>query len=76
MRVHKKIKTKEKLLDVIGYFEELPFYNIYIEKPKINDLFSELFFDELSVVKTDKDFRRYAMTYNVEVIDKKILYHN
>ena len=33
--------------------------------------FLSFFFDELSVVKTDKDFRRYAMTYNVEVIDKK-----
>ena len=38
--------------------------------------FLSFFFDELSVVITDKDFRRYAMTYNVEVIDKKILYHN
>ena len=33
--------------------------------------FLSFFYDELSVVKTDKDFRRYAMTYNFEVIDKK-----
>ena len=33
--------------------------------------FLSFFYDELSVVKTDKDFRGYAMTYNFEVIDKK-----
>ena len=47
MAVQKKIKTKQKFLDVINYFKELPFYNTYIEKPKIQrlrniDLLSEL----------------------------------
>ena len=56
MAVQKKIKTKQKLLDVINYFKELTFYNTYIEKPKIKrlkniDLLSELpFYEELSVV--------------------------
>ena len=74
MTVLKKIKSHP---DIINYFEELPFYNTYIEKPKTNrlkniDLLSELrFCEELSVVKTDKAFRRYAMTYKVELIDKK-----
>ena len=38
MAVQKKIKTKQKFLDVINYFKELPFYNTYIEKPKIKGL--------------------------------------
>ena len=35
MKVQKKIKTKQKFLDVIDYFKELPFYNTYIEKPNV-----------------------------------------
>ena len=56
MAVQKKIKTKQKFLDVINYFKGLPCYNTYIEKPKIKrlkniDLLSELpFYEELSVV--------------------------
>ena len=77
MIVQKKIKTKQRLLKVINYFKELPFYNTYIKKPKIKRLknivlLSELlFYKELSVVKTDKAFRKYAMTQIVELADKK-----
>ena len=44
MTVKEKIKSH---LGVVGYFKELPFYNKYIEKPKIRrlkniDLLSEL----------------------------------
>ena len=36
------------------------------------DLFSDPpFYEELSVLKTDKAFRVYAVTYEVELIDKK-----
>ena len=72
MTVQEKVKTKQKLLDVINYFKELPFYKAYVGKPKIKrlkniNLLSELpFYEELSVVKTDKAFRGYAMTYKVE----------
>ena len=65
MTVQEKIKTHT---DVINYFKILPFYSTYIEKPKIKrlkniDLLSELpFYEELSVVKTDKAFREYRMT--------------
>ena len=71
MAVQKKIKTKQKFLDVINYFKGLPRYNTYIEKPKIKrlkniDLFSELsLYGELSVVETNKAFRWYAMSYKV-----------
>ena len=76
--VQKEIKTKQKLLNVISknYFKELPFYNTYIEKTKIKrlkniDLLSELpSYEKLSVAKTAKAFRRYPMTYKVELIDK------
>ena len=77
MTVQRKIKTKQKLLDVRNYFKELPFYNTYIEKPKIKRLknillLSELpFYQELSVVKANKAFRGYAMTYKVKLFDKK-----
>ena len=71
MAVQKKIKTKQKFLDVINYFKGLPCYNTYIEKPKIKrlkniDLFSEFpLYGELSVVETNKAFRWYAMSYKV-----------
>ena len=60
MPVLQKIKSHP---DVTNYFKEIPFYNTYIEKPKIKrlkniNLLSELpFYEELSVVKTDKAFR-------------------
>ena len=77
MKVQKKTKTKQKLSDVRNYFTELPFYNTYIEKPQIKrlrniDLFCQvLFYEKLSVVKRDKVFRGYAMTYKVVLNDKK-----
>ena len=58
-------------------FKELPFYNKYIEKPKIKflkniDLLSELpFYEELNVIKTDHAFKGYAMSYKVELVEKK-----
>ena len=66
MIIQKKIKSHP---DVINYFKELSFYNTYIEKPKTKrlkniELLSELpFYEELSVTKTDKALRGYAMTY-------------
>ena len=82
MTVQKKIKIKQKLLDVKNYFKELTFQNAYIEKPKIKrlkniPLLSELtFYRELSVIKANKAFTGYAMTYKVKLFDKKVLYHN
>ena len=74
MTVLKKIKSHPH---VVGYFKELPFYNKHIEKPKIKrlkniDLLSELpFYEELNVIKTNHAFRGYAMSYKVEIIEKK-----
>ena len=74
MPVQEKIKSHP---DVVDYFKELPFYNKYIEKPKLRrlksiDLLSELpFYEELNVIKTDHAFKGYAMSYKVELVEKK-----
>ena len=74
MAVLSKIKSHS---DVVDYFKELPFYNKPIEKPKIKhlksiDQLAELpFFEQLSMLKTNPAFRGYAMSYKVEIIEKK-----
>ena len=67
------------ILSNVDYFKELPFYNEFIEKTKINrlkniDLLAELpFYDQLNRIKTDRAFKEYAMSYKVEIVDKKNL---
>ena len=57
--------------------KELPFYNKYIEKPKMKclkniDLLSELpFYKELNEIKTDHTFKGYAVSYKVALVEKK-----
>ena len=61
--------------DAIYYFKEL--HNKPIEKPKVKrlkniDRLVELpFYEQLSVIKTDQAFKGYAMSYKVEIIEKK-----
>ena len=62
--------------DVIDYFKELPFYNKPIKKPvkrlkNIDPLVELPFYEQLSVIKTDQAFKGYAMSYKVEIIEKK-----
>ena len=58
-------------------FQKLPFYNTFIEKPKIKhlkniDLLHELpFYDELSIDKISKAFKGYAKSYRIEILDSK-----
>ena len=65
------------VLSNINYFKELPFYNSFIDKPKIKrlsdiDLLAELpFHERLSIIKTDQAFSGYAMSYKVEIVEKK-----
>ena len=74
MAIKEKVKSHPDLVD---YFKELPFYNKYIEKPKVKllkniDLFSELsFYKELNVAKTNHAFRGYIMSYKVKLVEKK-----
>ena len=68
--------------DVIDYFKELSFYNKPIKKPKVKrlkniDQLIELpFYEQLDVIKTDQAFSGYAMSYKVEIIEKKIQFYN
>ena len=63
--------------DVVDYFKKLPFYNKPIEKPKIKRLKSidllaqQPFYEQLNIIKTKQAFRGYAMSYKVEIIEKK-----
>ena len=74
MTVKEKVKSHP---DVADCFKELPFYNRHIEKPRVKhlkniDLLSELpFYEELNVIKTNHAFRGYAMSYKVELVEKK-----
>ena len=61
----------------VDYFKELPFYNKPIEKPKIKclkntDQLAELpFHEQQSIIKTNQTFRGYAVSYKVEIIERK-----
>ena len=74
MTVKEKIKSHPGAVD---YFKQLLFYNKHTEKPKIkrlkniNLLFELLFYEELNVIKTNLAFRGYAMSYKVELVQKK-----
>ena len=63
----------------VNYFQELPFYNKFIEKPKLKrlknvDLLAEQpFYEQLSIVKTNQAFKGYAMSYKIEIVEKKDL---
>ena len=61
----------------VDYFKELSFYNKPIQKPNVKrlkniDRLAELlFYGQLSVIKRDQAFRGYAMSYKVELIERK-----
>ena len=63
----------------VDYFKEIPFYNVSIEKLKIKplknvDLLAELpFYNQPNIIETDHAFSGYAMSYKVEIVDKKDL---
>ena len=58
-------------------FQELPFYNVLIEKPRIKrvkniDLLHELpFYDKLSILKILEAFKRCVRSYKTKMIDSK-----
>ena len=64
-------------IDTVEHFKERPFYKKPIEKPKIKqlkniDLLAELaFYKQQSVTKLNQAFQGYAMSYKVELIEKK-----
>ena len=74
MAVLSKIKSHS---DAVDYFKELPFDNKPNKNPKVKrlkniDRLDELlFYEQLSVIKTDQAFREYAMSYKIEIIERK-----
>ena len=64
---------------VKDYFKEIPFYNRPTEKPNYKrlkniDLSAELpFFENLSIIKTNEAFSGYAMSFKVEIVERKNL---
>ena len=72
--IQSKIKPHS---DAEDFFKKLPFYNKLIKKPKIKSLKNidpliELpFYEQLSVIKTDQALSGYAMSYKVEIIERK-----
>ena len=66
-------------INTVKHFKELPLYNSFIEKPKIKrfknvDLVAEQpFYKKLSIIKTNQAFKGYAMSYKVEIVEKKDL---
>ena len=71
------LSRTESHSDVVDYFKELPFYNKSIEKSKIKrlkniDQLTEFpFYEQLSIIKTNQAYRGYAMSYKVEIVEKK-----
>ena len=65
------------LWDESKIFKILPFYNSYIDAPKVKKLsnirlLKELpFYDELSIVKNKTAFSGYAQSYKIEIVYKK-----
>ena len=63
--------------DANKIFKILPFYNSYIEGPKVKkinnvQLLKELrFYDELNIVKNKNAFSGYARTYRIEIVDNR-----
>ena len=79
MTVLSKVKFQS---DVIDYLKELHFYNKPIKKPKVKylkniDQLIELpFYEQLDAIKIDQAFSGYAMSYKVEIVEKKIQLYN
>ena len=63
----------------VNYFKELPFYNKPIEKPRIKrltdiNLLAEFpFYKQLSIIKANQAFKGYAISYKVEIVERKDL---
>ena len=57
-------------------FQELPFYDVLVEKPRVKRvkniaLLHELpFYEELNIVKKWEAFKRYARSYKVGIVQK------
>ena len=67
--------------DANDYFKELPFYHKPIEIPikrlkNLDPLVKHPFYEQLSITKTNQAFKGHAVSYKVEIIEKKIQLYN
>ena len=66
-------------IDTVEYFKEPPFYKEPIKKPEIKSLknidllVEQSFYKQLSIIKGNQAFKKYAMSYKVEIIERKDL---
>ena len=62
----------------VSYFKELTFYNKPIKNPEIKrstdiNLLAELsFYEQQKIKKTKQSFKVYAISYKVEIVEKKM----
>ena len=68
MTVFSKIKSHS---DVIDYLKELSFYNKPIEKPVKSLKNIDQLAKQPSVIKTDQALKGYAMSYKIEIVERK-----
>ena len=79
MYKRKILSTIKPNSHAVDYFKELSFYNKPIKKPKVKrsksiDRLIELpFYEQLNVIKTDQAFSGYAISYKVEIVERKDL---
>ena len=79
MVVLSTIKSNSVVKD---YSKELPFYNKLIQKPevkpskKIDQLIELPFYEQLDVIKTDQAFSGDAISFKLDIIEKKIQLDN
>ena len=68
MAILSKIRSHS---DANNYFKELPFYHKSIERPikrlkNLDPLVELPSYEQLSIIKTDQAFKRYAMSYKLK----------
>ena len=69
--------TVSSEIDRVNYFKELPFFNKPIEKARTKrlsdiNLLAELpFYEQLSIIKANQAFKGHAISYKVEIVEKK-----
>ena len=73
MAILSKIKSYS---DTINYFKELLFHNKLIQRPikrlkNIDPLVGLPFYEQLNIIETDQAFKEHAMSYKVDIIEKK-----
>ena len=71
------LSKNKRYSDIIDYFKELPFYNKPIKKSTvkrlkgIDQLIEPPFYEQLDVIKIDEAFSGYAMSYTVQILERK-----